>query len=67
LQLPGFTVLYRNQPVAAKPFGFADPLSVALELVTAVAAEVVTVGCDVVVNVITVPKLVPSEFDAMAQ
>jgi hypothetical protein len=67
LQLPGFTVLYRNQPVVVSWFGFAEPLSVAPVLVTEVAATVDTVGADAVVNDITEPKPVPTAFEAMAQ
>ena len=44
LQLPGWLVLYRNQPVAEVPFGSAEPLRVAALLVTEVAAPVETVG-----------------------
>jgi hypothetical protein len=67
LQDAGLTVLYRNHPVVASRFGFAVPFSVALVLVTDVAATVVTVGGAAVVNDITSPKPVPTEFDAMAQ
>lgn len=44
VQLPGLVALYRNHPVVAKPFGLADPLSVADVVVIADAALVVTVG-----------------------
>jgi hypothetical protein len=67
LQVPGLTVLYRKYPVVADWFGFAEPLSVAPVVVTDVAATVVTVGTDAVVNDITVPNPVPAEFEAMAQ
>ena len=45
----------------------AESGGVASVLVTKVAAEVVTVGGDVVVNDSTFPNRVPSEFTAMAQ
>ena len=44
LHEPGFTVEYRNHPVVAFPFGFAEPLSVADVVVTELAPVVVTVG-----------------------
>ena len=53
--------------MAARRFGFADPLSVAVVPVTAVAATVVTAGAAGVVNDNTVPNLVPTEFWPMAQ
>ena len=67
LQVPGLVVLYRNQPVAAAPFGFEDPFSKADEVVTLVAAEVVAVGGNGVVKVKMEPKPVPTEFWAIAQ
>jgi len=44
LHVPGLTVEYLNHPVVELPFGIAEPLSVALEVVTDVALPVVTVG-----------------------
>jgi hypothetical protein len=67
LQLPGFAVLYRNQPVVVSWFGVADPFSVAVVFVTSVAATVVTLGADAVLNDITDPKPVPAALEAMAQ
>jgi hypothetical protein len=67
LQVPGFVVPYRNHPVVASWFGLAEPFSVAPVLDTEVAAAVTTVGAADVVNDITAPKLVPTEFEAMAQ
>jgi hypothetical protein len=67
LQLPGFTVLYRNQPVAEVMFGFAEALMFAVVPVIPVAARVVTVGTADVENDSTEPKLLPTEFSAMAQ
>ena len=67
LQAPGLVALKRNQPVAARPFGFAVPCSVAACLVTEVGATVVTVGAAGVVKDSTEPKPEPTEFEAMAQ
>jgi hypothetical protein len=39
LQVPGFAVLYRNQPVAVAPLGLAEPFKVAELEVTTVAAS----------------------------
>ena len=50
-QLPGFVVLYLNQPVVNPPFGFAEPLRVADVDNTFIAALVVTDGADSVVEV----------------
>jgi hypothetical protein len=64
----GFVVLYRNQPVAALPFGLPAPFSVALVAVTAVAGFVVTRGLDAaVVNDKTEPNEVPTLLVAIAQ
>ena len=51
----------------AYPFGFTDPLRVAVVAVTGVAASVATVGGCVVVNVRTAPNDVPTAFWAIAQ
>ena len=53
--------------MVALPAGLALPLSVAAELVTAVAASDVTTGAPGVVKDITAPKLVPAALLAMAQ
>jgi hypothetical protein len=66
-QAPGFTVSYRNQPVAASSFGLAEPFSVAPVAVITVAAEVVTTGAPGVVNESTEPKPVPTALSAIAQ
>lgn len=55
-------MLYRNHPVVVAPFALPEPFKVAVEAVTLVAAEVVTVGGKGVVKFMTVPKLVPTEF-----
>jgi hypothetical protein len=65
--LPGLVGPKRNQPVVAPPFGFADPLSVAIVLATPVAASVTTVGATGVMNDWIAPKAVPAAFWAMAQ
>ena len=44
LQVTGFVVETRNQPVVASPFGLPEPLSAADVLVTDVAADVAAVG-----------------------
>ncbi|HEY1099666.1 MAG TPA: hypothetical protein VGF99_12105, partial [Myxococcota bacterium] len=51
----------------AEPFGVTDALSVAAEVLMFVAASVVTDGASgEVTNELMAPKLVPSEFCAMA-
>jgi len=67
LQVTGLVVSMRNQAVAALPFGFPVPLSCAELVVIELAADVVDVGLSNVVNDITVPNEVPSEFCAIAQ
>ena len=70
LQVPGSELLYRNQPVAVSPLGFAEPFSVAEVNVTAVAAEVVTLGVDpegAATNERTLPKEGPAVLEAIAQ
>ena len=67
LQVPGVAVAMRNQPVDDAPFGFPEPLSVAVLLVIDVAAAVVTTGWSNVVNDWIWPNEVPSELDATAQ
>ena len=67
LHVPGFVVLYRNQPVEDDPFGIADPLTVAPVPEMAVAGVVVTAGAAVVVNESTVPNDAPATFCAIAQ
>ena len=54
-------------PVTAARFGFADPLSVAVVVVTEVAFALDTDGAAGVANDRTAPKLVPSLFWAIAQ
>jgi len=44
LQVPGLTVLTRNQPVVASPFGLPEPLSDADVEVIPLAAVVAAVG-----------------------
>ncbi len=53
--------------MAASPFGLAEPLSVAVRLVTELAALVVTVGAVSVTKVTTPPNAVPAAFEAIAQ
>ena len=65
--VPGLVGLHRNQPVVLFPFGFPDPLSVAVVAMTGVAASVLTVGNDGVVNMRTVPYAMPTAFWAIAQ
>lgn len=67
LQVVGFVVEKRKDPVVAAPKGVPAPLSVALADVTRVAAEVVTAGAASVVKDNTAPNEVPMEFWAMAQ
>jgi hypothetical protein len=68
LQVPGFDVLYRNQPVVAAPFGFAEPFRVAVAAATDVAACDVVAGASApVVNESTDPKLVPMLLLDIAQ
>ena len=43
LQVPGFVVLYLNQPVAEAPLGSPVPLRVALDEVIFVAGEIVVI------------------------
>ena len=53
--------------MAADPFGSPDPLSVAPDVVTELAARVVTPGTAAVVNERTVPTEVPTLLEASAQ
>jgi hypothetical protein len=66
LQVPGFVVEYRNQPIAIARFGIPEPFSCAAVLEMLVAATVVVVGGVGVVNVTTLPNVVPTEFIANA-
>jgi hypothetical protein len=67
LHVPGLVVSYRNHPVVAAAFGLPDPLRVAPEPVTNVAADVVTDGTAGVMNDCTVPTPVPITLEAIAQ
>ena len=67
LQLPGFDVLYRNQPVVAAALGLAEASSVAPLLVTAVAPTVRTVGAPGTVNEKMEPNAVPEALETIAQ
>jgi hypothetical protein len=53
--------------VLVLPLGFAEPFNVALVVVSAVAAAVVTMGEASVVKERTEPNAVPSLLAAMAQ
>ena len=66
LQVPA-TVEKRNCAVVARPLGLMVALSVAELVTTEVAATVVTVGAEGVVNVCTGPKVVPTALVAPAQ
>jgi hypothetical protein len=62
------SVPHSNQAVVACPFGFTDPLTVAPEPVTDVAALVVTVGATaVVLNPTIDPFAVPPALEAAAR
>jgi hypothetical protein len=65
--VPGFVVLYRNQPVAEARLGLPEPLRFAEVLVRLFAAAVKAVGADGVMNVCTAPSAVPIELVASAQ
>ena len=65
--VPGFTVLYRNQPVAMAPLGSPVPFSEAEVEDTEVADVVVATGAEGVVKVKTEPNEVPTALDAIAQ
>jgi hypothetical protein len=66
LHVPGSDDAYRNQPVVAALFGFAEPFSVT-EKPEKVGANDVTAGGSGAVKFISEPNAVPAEFCAMAQ
>ena len=68
LHVPGFTVEKRNQAVVASPRAVAEPLSVApVSVMKLVDADVTNGASAGVVKDATVPKLVPTAFEAIAQ
>ena len=68
LGVPGLVVEYRNHPVVAPLFGFAEPLSMAEVPMRDVALFVVVVGGDDgVVKEMTDPNEIPIELETIAQ
>lgn len=57
-------VPYSKDHVVLRPFGSTEPLSVADETVTALAAPVTAVGRPNVVKIPSAPRLVPDAFVA---
>ena len=67
LHVPGSVDEYRNQPVADEPLGLPDPFNSAEAFVAPVAGNVAAVGGSGVVNVLSEPNPVPTEFCAIEQ
>src|SRR4051812_7385665 len=67
-QVTGFVVEIRNHAVVAAPLGFAEPLSVAVVVVTPLCSDVVTVGVFAgAVKLVIAPNAVPTVLLAIAQ